>query len=54
MCGERADREELKESLIGLQRRWNEKEAMCKGCEPQGMYQVEFQVSDFSGGGYGG
>ena len=51
VCGERADREELKESLIGLQRRWNEKEAMCKGCEPQGMYQVEFQVSDFSGEG---
>ena len=44
VCGERADREELKESLIGLQRRWNEKEGTCKGCAPQGMYQVEFKV----------
>ena len=44
VCGERATREEIKESLLGLQRRWNEKEAMCKGCPPHEVHQMEFHV----------
>ena len=45
VCGDRADRQELKESLLGLQRRWNDKEARCVGVEPADVAGAEFHVS---------
>ncbi|PSR84413.1 hypothetical protein PHLCEN_2v5450 [Hermanssonia centrifuga] len=38
VCGEEVDRESLKESLLGLQRRWNEKEGTCKASK---VHQTE-------------
>lgn len=43
--GERIDRHSLKECMLGLQRRWNEKEATCKGMPPHEMHDMEFHVS---------
>ena len=44
VCGERADRQEIKESLLGLQRRWNDKEAVCKGTAPEEKSDMNFHV----------
>ena len=44
VCGERTDRDGIKESLLGLQRRWNEKEAKCQQSTPQNMNSMNFHV----------
>lgn len=45
VAGERMDRQHLKECMLGLQRRWNEKEASCKGMPPHEVHDMEFHVS---------
>lgn len=41
------DRQQLKECLLGLQRRWNEQTARCKGLPPHEVHDMEFHVSAF-------
>ncbi|KAJ3522485.1 hypothetical protein NM688_g8867 [Phlebia brevispora] len=36
------DRHQLKECLLGLQRRWNDKAAVCKGVPPHEVHDMEF------------
>lgn len=45
VAGREIDREELKETLLGLQRRWNAAEGSCAGCEVHPTHITEFHVS---------
>ena len=42
---DRVDRHQLKECLLGLQRRWNVQTAQCKGMPPHETHTMEFHVS---------
>lgn len=42
VCGQPVNREELKETLIGLQRRWDAVDAQCIGCEAHPTHITEF------------
>jgi len=42
ICGHTVDREELKQTLVGLQRRWNAAEGSCVGCETHPTHISEF------------
>ncbi len=48
VCGEEVDRESLKESLLGLQRRWNEKEGTCKASKVHQTELLNFHVGVLS------
>ena len=43
--GQEVDRETLKETLLGLQRRWNSAEGTCVGCVAHPTHVVKFHVS---------
>lgn len=42
--GQEVDRDQLKETLLGLQRRWNAAEASCAACEVHPTHITEFHV----------
>ena len=44
VCGKEVDRKELKETLLGLQRRWNAADSSCAGCVAHPTHITEFHV----------